>query len=85
MPYAPPAVFDFKFLEKLRRLHRELEQNVPYLDDITSLVNARNTRGQGDELIVEDFLEKWPQNARDLAALKRRALANPMYPQHACQ
>jgi uncharacterized protein len=75
----PTEVFDPGFLEKLRRLHRELEENVPYLDDITSLVNARNTRGQGDELIVEDFLEHWPQTPEDLEILKRRALANPMY------
>ena len=75
----PPAVFDMAFLEKLRRLHEELEANVPYLDDITSLVNARNTRGVADELIVEDFLENWPDSPEALDRLKRRALANPMY------
>jgi len=75
----PPNVFDRAFLEKLRRLHRELETSTPYLDDITSLINARNTRGEGDTLIVEDLLEHWPQSAADLADLKQRVLSNPLY------
>ena len=75
----PPNVFDQGFLEKLRRLHRELEVKVPYLADITSLVNARNTRGEGDTLIVEDLLTDWPRSDTDLATLRQRALSNPLY------
>jgi predicted RND superfamily exporter protein len=72
-------VFDLGFLEQLRALHRDLENDVPYLEEVTSLVNARNTRGEDDELIVEDFMEDWPQNDADVAALAERALANPFY------
>ncbi len=72
-------VFDLQFLKKLQQLHRELKDNTPYLDDITSLINARNTRGAKGELLVEDLLEKWPQNEKELAAIKQRAMANPTY------
>ncbi|NVM22769.1 MAG: MMPL family transporter [Desulfobacterales bacterium] len=75
----PANVFDRKFLKKLKALHEELRDNVPYIDDITSLINARNTRGEGDELIVEDLLEKWPQNEKEMSMLKRRILSNQMY------
>ena len=75
----PPKVFDLAFLEKLKALHEDLEDHVPYLDDITSLVNARNTRGEADELIVEDLLEEWPETPDALAALKQRVLENPIY------
>ncbi len=75
----PEEVFDLGFLGKLKRLHEELEEKVPHLDEITSLVNARNTRAEGDELIVEDLLEHWPQNERELAAVKKRAMENPAY------
>ena len=75
----PPDVFDPVFLEKLRSLHEELEENVPYMDDITSLINARNTRGEEDELIVEDLLEEWPETPEAVAHVKQRALENPMY------
>jgi len=75
----PPDVFDPIFLEKLRALHEELEENVPYLDDITSLINARNTRGEEDELIVEDLLEEWPETPEAIAQVKQRVLENVMY------
>jgi len=74
-----PDVFDGAFLQKLQRLHRELVDQTPYLDDITSLINARDTRGAEGELLVEDLLQHWPENAPQLAALKARALANPVY------
>ena len=72
-------IFSPKFLETIQKLHEELEENVPYIDDITSLVNARNTRGEADELIVEDLLEHWPQNQGEMTALKKRVLTNPLY------
>ncbi len=74
-----PDIFRLNFLEKLRDLHNDLEENVSYLDEITSLVNVRNTRGINDELIVEDFLETWPRDAADLTALKKRAGNNTLY------
>jgi len=75
----PEKVFDLKFLEKLKALHQDLNDNLPYLDDITSLVNARNTYGNKDELIVEDLLEHWPENEKELTAIKKKAMANQMY------
>ena len=42
-------IFTLEFLQTLRKLHEELENNVPYLDDINSLYNVRNTRGEGDK------------------------------------
>ena len=75
----PQQVFDTKFLATLQKLHIDLEENVPYLDDITSLVNARNTRGEKDVLIVEDLLENWPETEAQLQAIKQRAMSNPMY------
>ena len=76
---APPRVFDLDFLAWLRDLHRDLEDEVPHVDEVLSLVNARSTRGEGDALIVEDFLEDWPETPEDLALLEARAAANPLY------
>jgi predicted RND superfamily exporter protein len=74
-----PDIFTFDTLARIRDLHDELEDNVPYLDDINSLINARNTRGEGDRLIVEDLLEDWPQTPEQLAEIKQRALASQLY------
>lgn len=75
----PPEIFDLSFLEKLRAFHRDLESEVPYLDEITSLVNARDTRGEGGELSVGELLERWPTTRADLEALRARVLSNPLY------
>jgi hypothetical protein len=74
-----PDIFNIAFLNTLKSLHQDLNQNVPHLDKITSLINVRNTRGEGDEFIVEDFLEKWPQGLADLDTLKQRAQQNSLY------
>ena len=39
-------IFSLDFLTKLKSLHKEIESTVPYLDDVTSLYNVRNTRGE---------------------------------------
>jgi hydrophobe/amphiphile efflux-3 (HAE3) family protein len=75
----PTQVFEPTFLETLRRLHREIEHEVPYVEEVTSLVNARHTRAEGDELVVEDLMEEWPQTPAQLSALRERAMANPLY------
>ena len=72
-------IFDAAFLKKLQELHNELQDNVPHLNDITSLLNARNTRGEGDQLIVEDLFENFPTNAEELAAVKKLAVNSEMY------
>jgi predicted RND superfamily exporter protein len=74
-----PDLFDPHFLARLKTFHDELEAEVPHLDDLVSMVNARNTRGEGDELVVEDLLENWPETPEELAALRERVLANPLY------
>jgi predicted RND superfamily exporter protein len=72
-------VFSFEFLEKLRRFHGDIESEVPLLADVSSLINARVTRGSGDQLIVEELLEHWPRDEAELAAVEARARANPVY------
>ncbi len=75
----PPEVFESAFLEKLRSLHAALEEEVPHVREVQSLINARETRGEDDQLIVGELFENWPDTAEDLAAIRARALANPLY------
>jgi len=73
------GIFKLENLEKLKNLHNELASEVPYLNDITSLINARQTTGDKDSLLVEDLFQEWPKSDEDLVAKKAYALANPMY------
>ena len=73
------SIFTLEFLEHLRRFHVALEESVPHIDEMTSLINARDTYGDGDTLVVGDLLEDWPQTEADLQRIRERALANPLY------
>lgn len=73
-------LFSEDFFNKLKAFHGELEARVPYIDEITSLINVRHTTGSEDQLIVEDLMEGWPdERAVDFAALKTLVLNNPFY------
>ena len=75
----PDEIFERSFLKKLKAFHQDLEDEVPHVDEITSMVNARNTRGDADRLIVEDLLETFPEDEADLADLRERVMSNPLY------
>ncbi|MBW2219249.1 MAG: Fis family transcriptional regulator, partial [Deltaproteobacteria bacterium] len=50
-----PNIFCNDFLKKLKALHHELEKELPYVQEVNSLINARNTRGENDVLYVDDL------------------------------
>ncbi len=75
----PDEMFTLESLTSLKELHDALAAGVPNLASITSMVNARSTRGESDRLIVEDLLQTWPDSEQDLATLRTRVLANPLY------
>lgn len=72
-------IFEREFLETLRDLHERLENEVPLVVEVTSLVNARITRGEGDELVVGELMEDWPEDDAALRAIESQARANPFY------
>ena len=73
------SLFTGEGLRRLRSLHREIEETVPHLANITSMMNARSIRGEEDRLIVEDLLESWPESGSKIVELRDRVLANPLY------
>lgn len=73
------TIFTLEFLKTLKALHEELEANVPFLDDITSLYNVRNTRGEGDTLITDDLLEVFPTTQEEVDVIKQHAMASHFY------
>lgn len=75
----PPDVFDREFLEWLRDLHEALEDEVPYVDDVSSLVNVRSIYAEGDTLVVDDLLQSWPEDQRALDLVRARALSTESY------
>jgi len=72
-------IFDIRFLSKLKEFHQDLINEVPYVKEVTSLINGRDTYSKDDELIVGELLEDWPQNQFDLALFKKRVISNPLF------
>ncbi len=72
-------IFNSKFLSKLKDMHNDLEKEVPYIREITSLINARRTYGDTDTLYVENLLADWPDPKVDLEKIKSLALQNKLY------
>ena len=66
----PHEIFDPVFLSKLRDLHTELEKEVPYLDEVTSLMNIAAIRAENNQLIIENLFENWPETDEDLKCIK---------------
>jgi predicted RND superfamily exporter protein len=69
------------FLRQLETWHQQLEQ-VPQVDKVDSLINARLTYGREDELVVRDLLQDWPQTEAEFDALRARIISNPHYRNH---
>ena len=73
-------IFDKSFLEKLFKLHEDIEENVPYIKEVNSLKNARKTIGNKSELIVEDlFVNGIPNDAKELQTIKEFTRSNSIY------
>jgi len=62
----PETGMDLDFFTVLQELHEKLESDVPYLDDIQSLVNGRIVRAEADTLFVEKLIGKKPTTKRDV-------------------
>jgi len=72
-------IFSVDFLTQLKNLHKELAKDVPYVEDVTSLYNVRNTRGDGDKLITDDLLEPFPTTQIQADDIKKRAMESHFY------
>jgi uncharacterized protein len=75
----PDQGIDKTFLHTLHRFHQELEKSVPYIEDITSLVNGRIVRGEGDTLYVEELFETPPQTEEELTRINQLIDHFPLY------
>ena len=76
---AADDLFQPSHLRAIQQLHRQIEAEVPWLDTVTSLLNARQLEAEGDTLLITDLLEPFPQTTGQLQQVKAEALSNPLY------
>ena len=72
-------IYSQTFLHRLHDFHRDIENRLPYLDKVDSIVNARVVRGENDELIVDELLDPMPESQQALELVRKRIKDNPMF------
>ncbi len=75
----PRHGLNLEFMHLLHRFHRELESSVPYLDEVTSLANARVVRAKGDVLTVGELMDPLPKNDGELRRILALIDRYPLY------
>lgn len=71
-----PDVLAESTLTELAQLHRRIEQQVPWVKRVNSLINAPYQEGLADGLLVDDLIPQ-PPTALDRAAIEARLARTP--------
>jgi predicted RND superfamily exporter protein len=79
VPDRPHGVFDLEVMRAIASLTRALEEEVPFVYEVTSLVNAEIVRGVAGGIEIHDLLEEFPETQEQLLAARELVLSKPMY------
>ena len=75
---APNGPFDLEAMGKIARLTQALEDEVPFLREVTSLTNVEFMQAEGDFLEITELGEDMPQDQQELllhgAAMKKKPI-----------
>ena len=74
-----PNIFTKDFFTRLEKYHHEIEQNVPYLDKVTSLYNVTSVSSQEDTVLIDQMRKVWPADVENDEDFKKNILNNPLY------
>jgi len=72
-------IFSIHFLARLKEFHEDLENTVPMINEVDSLINARYIEGKEGELRVSRFIDRLPETEAEAEVLRRKALDYPLY------
>lgn len=78
VPGAEHGVFDVAVMERLVELTEALEDEVPFIYDVTTLANAELTIGHEDGIEVSKIADDWPLDQAELLARRPLYLGKPM-------
>jgi predicted RND superfamily exporter protein len=72
-------IFSPHFLSRLKEFHKDLEDTLPMVSEVDSLINAKYIEGKDGTLQVNDFFENLPRTKEESEALRKKALSYPLY------
>ena len=77
--YETDGFFVPEHIETFAALAEELKSALPYASDVTWVGNAEYMEGRDDSILIEDLLDPMPTDATTLAAIRKKALAEPTF------
>jgi uncharacterized protein len=72
-------IFTVSFLTHLKQFHEDLKNSVPFLNQISSLANARYLVEDQGQTVIQDFLDGLPESSAEAIERKQLALNYPSY------
>jgi predicted RND superfamily exporter protein len=72
-------IFSPDFLARLRQFHEDLENTLPLVSEVNSLINAPYIEKNDEKLTTTVFLDGLPQTEDESRTMREKALANPLY------
>jgi predicted RND superfamily exporter protein len=78
-PGFPDGPWDLDVMRKIAHLTAALEAEVPFVDEVISLVNTEFLDPIPDGIEIHELLEDFPESQAALLEIKRKVLAKPLY------
>ena len=77
---AKGGAWDLDLMRKIERLTRALEDEVPFVKEVTSLSNAEFMEGAPpDDILVYDLLTDFPETQEELFVIRDKVMKKPIY------
>ena len=77
---ADGGAWDLAVMRQIEQLTRALEDEVPFVKDVTSLSNAEFMEGAPpDDILVYDLLTEFPETQEELFVIRDKVMKKPLY------
>jgi predicted RND superfamily exporter protein len=77
---APEGAWNLDVMRKVEQLTRALEDEVPFVKEVTSLSNAEFMEGAPpDDILVYDLLAEFPRSQAELFVIRDKVMKKPLY------
>ena len=77
---AEGGAWDLAVMRQIEQLTRALEDEVPFVKDVTSLSNAEFMEGAPpDDILVYDLLAEFPETQEELFVIRDKVMKKPLY------
>ena len=71
--------FDLEIMRRIARLTEAIEDEVPFVMEVTSLANVEYLEGVADGIEIYDLLEEFPDSVAAMRDVRAKVLAEPLY------